>query len=339
MKDILNILDIKGEMKVKEIYSLLKTNSQEINSEIFTKIKSFKKINDFFNHYSNRTSLLKLLNEVEFNSSKNYEEILSSFDSNIEKYISCLIQIIISLKLILKTQEILKKIFLSTKQFFLKLKNEQQIENIHQENLFFFIENLLDIFLTKKPGSFSSSTTAFKFESSGSINSNNLLHNQNLCDNQFLKPFSSIDIGKTLKILYEEPCTPRFGSKSDKIFENSEKENFQKIHIKKNSTLSLSDEQKINSFNENKDIAIEKPNSIEKNIEYNNSSDSKKYENLLAMINNIYKKCIINSEEKIGLKQLVIAKSKKLENLYNNTYKNKFIDQNILRSEITKLIN
>ena len=57
------------------------------------------------------------------------------------------------------------------------------------------------------------------------------------------------------------------------------------------------------------------------------------------MINSIYRKGIINSEEKIILKQLVIAKSKKIENLYYNTYKNKEIDGNVLRTEISKLLN
>ena len=57
------------------------------------------------------------------------------------------------------------------------------------------------------------------------------------------------------------------------------------------------------------------------------------------MINNIYRKGIINSEEKIKLKQLVIGKSKKLENLYNNIYSNKLLDQNVLRLEITNLLN
>ena len=51
------------------------------------------------------------------------------------------------------------------------------------------------------------------------------------------------------------------------------------------------------------------------------------------MINTIYKKGIINSEEKIRLKQLVIAKSIKLENLYNNTFRRKLNEKNALRIE------
>ena len=72
---------------------------------------------------------------------------------------------------------------------------------------------------------------------------------------------------------------------------------------------------------------------------FNDNSKEKTYENLLEMINNIYKKGIINSEEKVKLKQLVIAKSKKLKNLYFNIYKNNFIEQNVLRLKITKLLS
>ena len=140
MNEILKILDIKGEIKKEDLYSLLKTNSQKINSEIFKKIKSFNEIDDFFYNYSSQTFLLKFLNKEKFNFSKNYDEFYTSFDSNIEQYISCFIQIIISIKLILETHEILNKVFLTSKQYLLKLKIEQQIENNSQENLFFSLK-------------------------------------------------------------------------------------------------------------------------------------------------------------------------------------------------------
>ena len=177
MEDILKILDSKGEGKKEEIYSLLKSNSHQINFEISKKIKSFNKIDDFFNHYSNQNSLFELLNKVELHSSKDYDKLFSTFESNIEQYISCFSQLIISIKLILKTQEILKKIYLSSKQYLSKLKIENQIENIFQENLFFIIENLLDFSGVKALNSFSNASTTLNFDSCDSIN-NNLSYNQ-----------------------------------------------------------------------------------------------------------------------------------------------------------------
>ena len=98
----------------------------------------------------------------------------------------------------------------------------------------------------------------------------------------------------------------------------------------------MAGEEEINSFKDNKSSIKSKTKNA---IIIFNDKNGKKYENLLEMINDVYKKGIINSEEKIILKQLIIAKSKKLENLYYNIYKNKFIDCNVLRLEISKLFN
>ena len=338
MKEILKILDRKGEMKKKDIFGLLKTNSKKINSLITKKVKSFSNIDDFLNHYSNQTTLLKLLNESEFNYSKNYDELLSSFDSNIEQYISCFTQIIISIKLIFKAQEILNKVFLISKQYLSKLKIEQQIENISQENLFSFIENLLDFFGTKALRSFSIASESLNCDSCDSVN-NNLINDQKSIKDQSSQLLINVDFGKALKILDEEPSTPKFGLKSDKNIKNFEKENCHNIYIRKNSSFSFSSEKDLNPYKDETSINKNKRNNtVSKNAEYNNITNKQNYENLLEMINNIYRKGIINSEEKIKLKQLVIGKSKKLENLYHNIYKNKFIDQNILRSGIEKLV-
>ena len=338
MEDILDILDAKGEMKKNELYGLLKTNSKIINSEILKKIKFFNKIDDFFGHYSKQTPLFELLNKIELSSSKNYDEKFLTFDSATEQYISCLTQIILSIKIILKAQEILYKIFISSKQYLSELKTDHQIENISQDNLFYIIENLLYINEKKTSRSNSNSTPTLK-ESSNSIN-NKLLYHQKITNCQSFKPFSCNDVGKNISFMYEEPCTPTFCSKSDVSFHNFQKGSCPNIHIRNDSSLTLSCEQDIKLYEEHKDLAKDKiNNSAEKDAVYNNTIDEKKYENLLEMINIIYRKCIINSEEKVRLKQLVLGKSEEVENLYYNIYKNKPLDENILRAEITKLIN
>ena len=53
----------------------------------------------------------------------------------------------------------------------------------------------------------------------------------------------------------------------------------------------------------------------------------------------MYKTGLINSEEKIKLKQLVIKKSKKIEYLYYNIYSNSKNNKNTLANEIKKLVN
>lgn len=60
----------------------------------------------------------------------------------------------------------------------------------------------------------------------------------------------------------------------------------------------------------------------------------------LGFINNIYKDGSINTEEKIKLKQLIISKSEKIENIYNNYFhdnKNEFVNE--LKKLIIQLNN
>ena len=66
METILKVIEINGEMKTKEIFNLIKTNSQKINFEIIKKIEAFNKIDDLFNYYSNKTCLLEFLNKLQF---------------------------------------------------------------------------------------------------------------------------------------------------------------------------------------------------------------------------------------------------------------------------------
>ena len=57
------------------------------------------------------------------------------------------------------------------------------------------------------------------------------------------------------------------------------------------------------------------------------------------MINKMYKTGLINSEEKVELKKLVIEKSKKIEYLYYNIFTNSKNDKNALITEVKKIVN
>jgi hypothetical protein len=97
----------------------------------------------------------------------------------------------------------------------------------------------------------------------------------------------------------------------------------------------------IESDNEAK-LVYSKSNVIENNIESNSPNNIKKLpkkqtfsslnlksdmerkmmKNFLGFINNLYKNKVIDNEEKLKLKQLIISKSKKTENIYNIYYEN-----------------
>ena len=66
-------------------------------------------------------------------------------------------------------------------------------------------------------------------------------------------------------------------------------------------------------------------------------TDINKFLNLLIMINRLYKKDLINAEEKIKLKKMVLSKSIKIEKFYYDIYKNSDNDNEKLIQEIKKL--
>ena len=70
-------------------------------------------------------------------------------------------------------------------------------------------------------------------------------------------------------------------------------------------------------------------------VNLKSSMEKNMLKDFLGFINNIYKNGIINTEEKIKLKQLIISKSEKIENIYNNYYHN---NKDEFVNELKKLI-
>jgi len=116
------------------------------------------------------------------------------------------------------------------------------------------------------------------------------------------------------------------------------------IDINRNKNLKKSSKYLIPSINyyNNKNIEVNNEiinNSKSQNFSSNELKTRKEKEmlkNLLAFINNLFKKEIINYEEKKKLKQLIIIKSEKLENIYSVYYENK---KDELIIELKKLLN
>ena len=366
MKEKINSIDMNGKIDHEEIYNLFKTHSSKINKEISEKINIFSQNKDFFKYYSNK-DIDDLFNIFELELSENPDEPLSSFKSDIDKYISCISQIILLIKLSLKTQEILKKLVINSKDNLSKLKIENKLENYNQEYLFLFIESFIKD-SEKNP----------KTHESSILSSNNSSFEIIPKDSQPQKFFSDhydFPDDEIESFINDIPGTPRF--QSDEKLENQkrkisdlEKSVENSTEIKNNSIFTLSeyifnDEPSTpNNIQSNLiDPPIIKPKvkntypkvSISETEEINkvknkrhlfSSSDliiknKKKIHclNLLEMIKKMYKKGIINSEEKVKLKQLVIEKSKKIEHLYYKIYKNLKNDKNTLVDEVKKIVN
>ena len=364
MKDKINFIDMNGKFNHEQIYNLIKTHSSKANKEISEKINIFRHNIDFFKFYSNK-NVKNLLSIFDLKISENNDESFSSFKSDIEQYIYCISQIILSIKLFLKTQDILTKIIINVKNNLSKLKYENNLENYDQDYLFLYLESLFKI-----------SEKDLKFYPSASTLFSSFSPLENIQKNFLFQPFSSdnrIDhfANGAIEFIYDDDnSTPKFELKLDEEFENQEKKNsnLENLPIIQDSVLTLSkyvfvEESSISQNPESKLIK-----SITNNQNIKNSSDngmpqtkntnvpiikrsvshgvdpiskiSKKnhYRNLLEMINKMYKKGFINSEEKLKLKKLVIEKSKKIEYLYYNIYKNLKKDKNIIAAEVKKII-
>ena len=70
-------------------------------------------------------------------------------------------------------------------------------------------------------------------------------------------------------------------------------------------------------------------------VNLKSSMEKEMLRNFLILINNLYKTGTINNEEKLKLKELIISKSEKIENIYNIFYK---VDKNKFVNELKKLI-
>ena len=364
---------MNGKLNHKEIYNLFKTNSSKINKKIYDKIDIFKHNMSFFEYYASK-DIKNLFNIFELNLSKNNDEPFSFFESDIEQYISCISHIILSIKLFLKTQDILKKMFISSKNHLSKLKYKNKLENINKDYLFLYLDSLLKS--SEKNHKINSSTSTLLSDNITSFDAIPKYSKFKKLSSDYLTDvFSNCGIESNK---YDNYSTPKF--KSDEKFENQEKKysNFENsiennLLVKNDSILILSEfifaEEPSTPKNlESKFIEprIIKPKikntftyeriSKTKNIGKIKKIKHKRYKfseadliikndkknhciNLLEMINKIYKKGLINSEEKVKLKQLVIDKSKKIEYLYYNIYKNSKNVKNTLVTEVKKIVN
>ena len=321
--DIIKSIDINGEIKINDLFGLLKTKSQKTNTEIFSKIKNFNSFPDFCNYYLDQVSLKYFgnLQKTIYDFSKDYT---TSKVGTVEQYISCTTKVILSLSLLLKIQDVLNKILTSTKKELNSLKIKNNIENLYQENLFCMIDFCSNISHTDLSRNSSTSTTITN-ESSLDLSSHNLILKKYPSQKEIEKFRFEINP----EIYESAPKTPKFESDLNSITEE-EIENLNennKINIP-DSALTLSEF--IFDDGQNNNILEKEEKQIQKDKSY--------FQNVLLMIKNLYRKALINAEEKIKLKKKVINKSIKIEKFYYDIYRNSNIDKEKLIREIKKLM-
>ena len=351
MKDIINSIEIRGEMKPELLFNIIKTKSSKTNELIYSKITSFKNIDDFFVYYSDEkgNDLLYILDKISNINLKDKEYYLKT-GLTIEKYISCLVNVILSVKVITKTQKILEKILISSIKNLNKFKIINKIKNYNQKKLLSLIDKILNNPKNKKKNISNIPMLKKQFSTDDDIHGH---------------IFSRLSFDKMINENYEEEIhTPKFNQNENSIknkfciYQNEQtssnlinplrskeseltlsnmvfdEELKRKINNEKHKEVVLNEKNKINTFS----FELENTEEIKTSLSAKNLNKINKFKSLLEMITNLYKKGIINAEEKIKLKQMIIKKPEKLEKFYSNSYKNLHINNNILSIEIEKII-
>lgn len=365
MINIIDLIGIKGEIKKEGMFNFFKSNTAEINSEIYKIIQRSSKITDFCDYCSNKNNnfgLINILQIIESYFSKNCsDKSFSSFESKMDEYIFCISQLFLSIEFFLKVEDIINKMLICSKKKLYKLSEKNKIQNCNQYNLFSLIDNLLLFSKTKNNKLFPNVSAILNTSFSTEKMNNNLLFK--FSNTSKIKNKNS----KNISSLLNETFTPRFNSISDESEENIQKqEQDTEFPIRNDSSLTLSEfvfanepitphpvlpkkglyNLKTENFHLN---PRRKPNSIKLNSfkEINrenkkhvslNISDENYCRNLLEMINNLYKDSLVNIEEKLKLKRLVLNNSDNIKYFFNNVYNNSRIPGEVFMSELKNMI-
>ena len=370
MIDIIKNIGLLEEFKSDKIYYLYKTSSSEINLQILSHLQKYESSSDFFNCYT-KTDVKRLTNSVN-KLDKDLTSVLNNdsnnFSSNIDKYISEISKVILTLNLIHQIQEILNNLLLKSKQHLNGVSNNCKITNLYQGKLLSLINNLeynLDSGSDTSLPNFSLPEN--KISSCPDLNFFNFKKqieiNENYNQEQFLlnKQLSLINEGCLSDIETPAFCeiSKKYSNKdfiqkntkisNNKSSNNKEYDNDLNLSFRDMKFLPMSQsktEDHSPTQNETKNKHKKGKSHRKKsfffteNTELKNSlishrlsgnitehlhkdhKEVKMYRDFLILINNLYKNCLITAEEKIEIKKLIISKSKKIKNFYNNEFGN-----------------
>ena len=229
MFDFIKSMDIYGDFKSNEIYSLFKTDSSELNLKLFSSLQQFHKTNEFFNYYSKQDcqNVLDIFNDLTSIISKIYEEDKNNtFKSEIDKYLTDISKIIYLLYLIQKNNELLCNLLQNTKKYLTKF----YIENQNKSNLKEKIKNCInDLMIYSEIAS--KRNYSRRSTKENTISPINIHFGHNLG-----KSFQFENNTNEEEFLLFQCCTPKFEEDEDEIIEvNEEQSCFNNLNIENKS--------------------------------------------------------------------------------------------------------
>lgn len=373
MMDAIKKIEVTGDFKSDKIYSLYKTSSTEINLEILSLFQKYESSLDFFSYYTKNDikNLLNSVDQLDENLTSVFNENSNNFSSYINKYISQISKIILTLNLIQKTQEILNNVLLKSKLYLKEISNNSKIENMNQNKLLSLMDNLQYDFSNDIPFTYSrfsvDSTNVNSCSSINSLNKTSLKKKIKLnSDNKIYDNFFNT---KLIGIVNEESLsdieTPAFCGKGKKtsntelikkVFKDSDNNNVSNDNDLNISLRDMIFDQDSESKNKKKAPGTSKSKNRRKkgksyrkktlffseknvfNLKHNARSlrlsrdindhfldereEIKMFSDFLILIKNLYKNCLITSEEKVEIKKLIISKSRKIIKFYINEFDN-----------------
>ena len=302
MYEVIKSIEISEELKINEFYKLLKTNSSNMNLEIFSKLQTFSTAAELFKHYMNEDI------KIYYQNTDNFIQQLSSiinkennkFDSMTDKYISDFSYILLLLNIISKLNDSLKEIIKNTKNALSKISDKYScyLDKSKQEKF----NELIDCLLNKY--------------SSIDYNINNKSSNKLYMSKSSTKENSNGSLDHNAQYLL-----------SDAIYENKEfllgKENINNTNKNNNSnfineTPRFKNIANVNpSLNNNNNNSDENNNDIDGNMDSNlNLKKQKSFDSVFTLSQNINSNNNNNSNG--NEKENIISKSINITSINNN---------------------
>ena len=356
MEDFLNI-KLSNNIDKDMLYNLFKSKKSDVNMELFSKLFKFNSNMDFFNFYSgiDLNPLLNNINKIKLGLTSIL--LIRSPEEN-ESYFSTLSKIIISLHLINElnkiTNDSLIQIQKYSQNFFIKnnvnqkLKSEIRIciHDLHSKNIFrqndkkeVISDNDNNAIFTPKFEGFEPNK---RFASSNSIHTISKKDskeklNKNIRDNMYDSYRNLMD-----PIKKKHKKKPANSNKSDNLgiiindmndlnfsFGEIPKKRIKKSKSKfnkKTKSLDLDETIKIGSTEKESKLLSSKQ------VYYD------MYFNLLQIIKESYQKGLINAEEKLSLKKIIISKTEFIFDIYQKYHLNAFIkDKNNMQQLLNEM--
>ena len=307
MYEVIKSIEISEELKINEFYKLLKTNSSNMNLEIFSKLQTFSTAAELFKHYMNEDI------KIYYQKTDNFIQQLSSiinkknnkFDSKTDKYICDFSYILILLNIISKLNDSLTEIIKNTKNALSKLydKYSSELDKSKQEKFNELIGCLLNKYSSidynindKSSNKLYMSKSSTKQNSDGSLdhNAQYLLSDAIYENKEFLlgkENINNANKNNNSNFLNETPRFKNIANVNPSLNNNNNNsdENNNDIDANMDSNLNLTKQksfdsvftlsQNINSSNNNNSKGNEKENIINKSINITSINNNKDKDN------------------------------------------------------------